>query len=294
MKTYYLLRIAAFLVRFVPQRMAYWLCSLIGGIVFALNHGTREAVLDNLRHVLPAATYRQRRKIGRKIVRNVVKNYYDVVRPPSIKAERLESTITIHGIERLDEALAFGKGVIIAGPHIGNFSIVAQLAAARGYKMSIVAEDIEPPRLYNYVNSLRARFGLRMIKLGSAEVRTIYRLLRNNEGLMLATDRDVNDDGVPTLFFDAPADLPPGPIALALRLGTPLLTAYTNRLPDNTSVVYINPPVEFIRTGDRELDLKVNMRRMAQILEGMILKAPDQWVVLQRVWDKDYTGSSEY
>ena len=64
MKTYYLLRIAAYLVRFVPHRAVYWICSIIGGIVFTLNWRVREAVLDNMGHVLPKATRQLRRVLG--------------------------------------------------------------------------------------------------------------------------------------------------------------------------------------------------------------------------------------
>jgi hypothetical protein len=31
---------------------------------------------------------------------------------------------------------------------------------------------------------------------------------------------------------------------------------------------------------------------MAQILEEQILRNPSQWVVLQKIWDKDYTGTT--
>jgi len=292
MKTYYLLRIASAVVWLVPPRLAYWLCSVIGGVVFSLNHSVRDAVLDNLRHVLPKATHRQRRQIARRIVRNVVKNYYDLLRLPHMKVSDLERTITLQGGEYMDQALAQGRGLIITSGHIGNFSIVAQLAAARGYKVTIIAEDIEPPKLYDYVNHLRERFGLRMIKLGSAQALTIYRILKNNEILMLATDRDVANDGVPTIFFDALADMPPGPITLALRLNTPLVHGYTYRKPDSTSFVELAPPMELVRTGDRDLDLKINMRKMAQILEEQILRNPSQWGVLQKIWDKDYTDTT--
>jgi lauroyl/myristoyl acyltransferase len=289
MKTYYLLRIATVLVRFVPPRVAYWLCSLIGGVIFSLNHNLRDAVLDNLRHVLPGSTLRQRRKVGRRAVRNSVKNYYDVVRLPLMTKDTLEHMVTVEGLEHFIQAWDAGKGFIVASGHLGNFSIVPQIAAARGYKVSIVAEDIEPQKLYDYVNKLRGSFGVHMIKLGSAEVRTIYKLIRNGEGLMLAIDRDVTDDGVLTHFFDGMAEMPPGPITLALRLNVPLILGYTYRRPDNTSIVYLQPPMEFTRTGDRDLDVKVNMRRLTRSLEGAILKSPDQWVVLQRVWNNEYT-----
>jgi lauroyl/myristoyl acyltransferase len=157
----------------------------------------------------------------------------------------------------------------------------------------VVVEDIEPPVLHDYVNKLRGHFGLKMLKMGSSEIRTIYKLLRNNEVLLLAVDRDVNDEGIPVPFFDAPADMPPGAIALALRTGAALVPGYTLRLPDNTSVVILDEQINLIRTGDREKDVQVNMKKVADILETYILKAPDQWVVLQRVWDKDYTEDKE-
>lgn len=293
MKTYYFLRIASFIVRFVPPRMAYWVCSLAGGIVFTLNYKVRGAVLDNIHHVLPKSSRRLRRVLARKVIRNVVKNYYDVIRIPTMSPADLERNITVHGIEHLDEALKLGKGAMVISGHIGNFSIVAQLASARNYNTSVIAEDIEPPLLYDYVSDLRGHFGLKMLKIGSSEVRTIYKLLRNNEVLLIALDRDVNDEGMPIHFFDALADMPHGAVALALRTGAALVPGYTLRLPDNSSVVIIDKAIDLVRTGNKDEDVRLNMEKIADILETYILKAPDQWVVLQRVWDKDYTKDQE-
>lgn len=289
MKTYYLLRIAAFVVRFVPSRLAYWACSLIGAIVFLVNWRIRAAVLDNMAHVLPKSSRRLKRILARRIIGNVAKNYYDVIRVPTMKPADLERGITVHGIEHLDKALKQGKGAILITGHMGNFSIVAQLAAARNYEASVVVEDIEPPKLYDYVNNMREHFGLKTLKMGSSEIRTIYRNLKNNEVLLFAVDRDVNDEGMPVPFFDSVADMPFGPVSLALRTGAALIPGYTLRLPDNSSVVILDPPIALERTGDRDLDVRANMAHIASILETYILKAPDQWVVLQRIWDKDYT-----
>jgi KDO2-lipid IV(A) lauroyltransferase len=254
-----------------------------------LNHHIREAVLDNLSHVLPNAPRRVRRVLARKIVRNVVKNYYDVIRIPKMSPADLERTITVHGIEHLDNALKLGKGVIMISAHMGNFSIVAQLGAARNYDTSVVAEDIEPPLLYDYVNNLRGHFGLKMLMLGGWDLLTFYLMIRNFEVMLLAVDRDVNDEGMPVPFFGALADMPHGAVALALRTGAALLPGYTLRLPNNSSVVIIEEPLQLERTGDRDEDVRINMLKVAQTLEKYILKAPDQWVVLQRIWDKDYT-----
>src|SRR5947207_3061602 len=135
MKTYYLFRLGSWLSRIVPTRMAYWVCSLLGGLVFYLSASVRRPVMDNMKHVLPDASVRVRRAMARRVIRNVLKNYYDLVRLPHQKAADLERMITVRGFEYLEEACAQGKGVIVTSGHIGNFSIVAQIAAIRGFKV---------------------------------------------------------------------------------------------------------------------------------------------------------------
>jgi KDO2-lipid IV(A) lauroyltransferase len=294
MKTYYLLRIASALSRFVPAKLGYWLASLVGGLVFYLTPSVRQAVMDNMRHVLPNSTPHQRRNLARKVIRNQLKNYYDVVRLPHIKPQDVRAMIaSIEGLEHLEAAMKVGKGMLVTGGHIGNFSVVAQIAVVLGYQAGIVAEDIKPEKLYQYINELRGRFGVQMIRMGSAQVRTIFKFLRGGGVLMLAGDRDVSDNGMPVQFFDGVADLPTGPVVLSLRMKVPLLPCFTYRLPNNKSVLIIYPPLEWDVTGDQDHDVQVNMRKMVRVLEDFVRRAPDQWVVLQRVWDKDYTGTGD-
>jgi KDO2-lipid IV(A) lauroyltransferase len=274
--------------------LGYWLASLMGGLVFYLAPSVRQAVMDNMRHVLPDSTGHQRRSLARKVIRNQLKNYYDVVRLPHMKAEDVRGMMSsIEGLEHLEAAMKVGKGMLVTGGHIGNFSVVAQIAVVLGYKAGIVAEDIKPEKLYQYINELRGRFGVQMIRVGSAQVRTIFKFLRDGGMLMLAGDRDVSDNGMPVQFFDAYADLPTGPVVLSLRMKVPLLPCFTYRLPNNKSVLIIYPAIEWDVTGDHDLDVQVNMRKMVRVLEDFVRRAPDQWVVLQRVWDKDYTGTRD-
>jgi KDO2-lipid IV(A) lauroyltransferase len=198
----------------------------------------------------------------------------------------------VYGMEYLEEAVQRGKGVIVMSAHMGNFNLVPQLLMTRGFHGAVVAEDIKPEPLYSMVNELRSRFGLKFIRAGSSEVRTLYRHLKDNGVLCLAADRDVSDGGTPVRFFDAMAELPSGPVVLAYRMGATLLPATTLRLKNNRSVVYIYPPIELIKTGDREADIKTNMDKATRVLEHMVLKAPDQWVaLLQKIWDKE--GSTQ-
>jgi KDO2-lipid IV(A) lauroyltransferase len=271
----------------------YWLCSLAGGIVYYTAPHIRRAVRDNMSHVLPDSTEKQRRYISRQVIRNVYKNYYEQLRLPRMKLQDIERKLAnVEGIDYLHDAVKLGKGVILVSAHLGNYVLVAQLGPILGYKTATIAEDIKPPQLFNFINRLRGTFGVKFIKLGSGQMRTIYRFLREGGVLALAADRDVSDTGgVKVQFFDAPAELPEGPVVLSMRLGVPLVPCMTWRLPNNKSEFCVYPPVELENTGDFERDFAVNMRKVADILEQMIHSAPEQWMVLQRVWDTPSPGS---
>ena len=64
MKTYYLLLITAWLAKWVPARVGYWVCSFVGGIVFYLRPSIRHNIMGNMKHVLPKSSVHQRRAIA--------------------------------------------------------------------------------------------------------------------------------------------------------------------------------------------------------------------------------------
>ncbi|MGI8588551.1 MAG: lysophospholipid acyltransferase family protein [Chloroflexia bacterium] len=292
MLTYYGLRIGVVLAAIIPRRLAYWFCSVIGNIAFFGNGPARRATQDNMRHVLgPDAEGRRLNKVCRAIFRNAVKNYYELLCLPGLSEADLKKRVRAVGREHIDNALKGGRGVIIFSGHIGNFNLVAQMARFYGWPANIVAEQMAPPKLHEFMNGLRSRFGLKLIPLGPAAVKGIYHALRSNEVIGLAADRDLTSSGVPVEFFGEVTELPSGLAALSLRLKAPLLPVHVVRKANDSSVVTIYPPLQFARTGDRELDTLLGTQQIAHVVEEMIRKTPEQWVVLQHVWPDD--GATE-
>src|SRR5207237_10031810 len=119
MSIYDVVGFGSWLARFVPELIAYGLCSLIGTVVFYLRPGMRQAVLSNLSHVLPRATRRRLRRLARNVVINNFANYYDLVRLPYMTATELQRKIKVQGAQYLFEAHARGKGVIALSGHMG-------------------------------------------------------------------------------------------------------------------------------------------------------------------------------
>ncbi len=280
------MRAGALLTPIVPARAGYWICRVIGLLVYLLKVRTRAAVLDNLRHVAPKRGWLWRQRQALRVFITATTNYYDLLRLRSVDRERLSELIEVYGWPHLKAALARGKGVIVLSAHLGNFNVVAQYPAALGLQAAVIAEQVQPPALFRYFTRLRSAMGIRVLPPAAGSVLPILRLLRRNGLLLVAGDRDVTGNSRPVHFFDAPASLPVGPVVLALRTGATLLPAYTLRRSTRKSVVFIEAPLELVRTGDEERDLDENLRRVARALERMISADPGQWSVLQRVWQR--------
>lgn len=52
----------------------------------------------------------------------------------------------------------------------------------------------------------------------------------------------------------------------------------------------LEPPMELVRTGNREEEVRLNMRRVLDALEGIIGSWPEQWQMFVPVWPELLTA----
>lgn len=278
------IRIGSLLVPCVPPRAAYQLCSLIGCLAYLINASARTAVLQNLSQIDPECRRMSRHRQALRVFSTVVTNYYDLARLHTLDRERFVENFDLRGEEHIQTALAQKSGVIVVAAHVGNFNVVASYPPAAGFRAVVIAERLEPPELYRYITRLRSALGIEVVSSGSESIRPILRALRENNIVIVASDRDVAGNGIEVDFFGSPARLPFGPVVLAMRTGASLLPVSTLRMADGRSLIIVDAPLELRRSGDWNADLRDNMERVAQALEVMIKRDPGQWAVLQSIW----------
>jgi lauroyl/myristoyl acyltransferase len=119
-------------------------------------------------------------------------------------------------------------------------------------------------------------------------LRQLVRATRNAEFVTMVADRNFTDRGYPVEFFGKPTMLPSGPVKLARETGAPLIPvlAYRKSIQDRTREFFfrIGQPIYIERTMNRDLDVATGMRKVVDVLEESILRAPEQWVMFQPVW----------
>lgn len=285
MLTYYLYRLAGLVVPLIPPGLAYPLATRFGDLLYHLDKVTRANIYDNVTHILEGSgkAAGDSEAIVRGVFRNMAKNFYDLFRAQTLSLAEIDRLVRVEGREHVERALSRGKGLIVVGTHFGNIDIVAQVPALWEIPVVGPAEHLQPEALFRYICSLRANKGFRLIPI-DGPLFELFRALRRNEVVALAADRDITGSGIVVDFFGAPARLPDGYARLSLRTGAPVIVGFSQRRPDNTFVVYLEPPLELEATGDRDRDVRAGVEKVVAIMERYIGEHPEQWVLSVPLW----------
>jgi KDO2-lipid IV(A) lauroyltransferase len=86
--------------------------------------------------------------------------WMEAFRLTAYSGEYVDSHTSSEGIENVDDALRLGNGVIIAVTHLGNWDFGGAWLARRGTPLLAVAEDLQPPELFDWFAKVRRAVGI--------------------------------------------------------------------------------------------------------------------------------------
>ncbi|MGZ4709437.1 MAG: phosphatidylinositol mannoside acyltransferase [Acidimicrobiales bacterium] len=217
-----------------------------------------------------------------------VRYWAESFRLPGTPPDVLDAGMRLEGFEQVDAAIAAGTGAILALPHLGGWEWAGfWVATVRNYPVSVVVEAVEPPELADWFGELRRSFGMEIIMLGPGAGSATAKALNENRVLCLLSDRDINGGGIPVEFFGEATTLPGGPATLALRSGAPLLPAAVYYQGGGLHEAQVLPALDTARQGSFRADVARVTQDLADGLEVLIRRAPEQWHLLQPNWPSD-------
>ena len=219
-------------------------------------------------------------RVARRAFQNYGRMLMDFVLLGSLSRDEVLARMTVGGREHLDAALAKGRGVIMALPHMGSWDMSGAYAAALGYPILAVTERF-PGSLNDAVVSTRQQIGVKVVSLGRSAVRAISEQLEANGVVALACDLE-QGPGVEVHFFGRKAIVPGGPAAFALKTGAVLLPICQYGTARGRQHGHIDPPVT-PRAGETRESL---MQRVIHRFEKFIAAHPDQWYAFRPIFSR--------
>jgi KDO2-lipid IV(A) lauroyltransferase len=274
-------RAGARLLRVVPPGVRHAAAAPGGTAWFWLSQGQRRAALDNYAAALgrepgdPEVA-----RVARRAFQNYGRMLMDFLLLGSLSPNEVLEKMSNDGREHIDTALAKGRGVIMAVPHMGSWDMSGSYAAALGYSVLAVAERF-PGSLNDAVVATRQRFGMTVVTLGRSAVRAITEALHANGVVALLCDLE-QGPGVAVRFFGRRATVPGGPAAIALKTGAAIVPVYQYSVERDRYHVHIEPALTW---PDGETKEGV-MQRVIERFEEFIKEHPDQWFAFRPMFSR--------
>ena len=283
---YYLMWAVIQTIGRMPISWRYGIARFLADRVYNWGPRIGKNIRSNIRHVLgPEASAEEVDRISRQCARNTARYYADVVGMHRMDIKKFwEEDMQIDGMEYFDQARAAGQGVIIASAHYANPEFAVQGLAAVGIKVFALVEPLEPPELGRLMRSLRTVHGHICEPVSFGAIKDALTWLRNGGVVAILVDRDIQKRGIVLDFCGAPARFPTGAVDLAMRTNAMLLPGWVRRTGGFKMHTRLGPPLELIRTGDRDEDLRVNTAALLALFEKHLKEDPGQWSVLDRIW----------
>lgn len=289
-------KISSLVARATPAVVARGTLSLLAPGVALTQPGRREMIERHLRRVDPSLSGFALRRASQRAFDSYLRYYAESFRLPSLSRRYVDRMFTVDGYDNIEQGLDAGRGVILALPHLGGWEWAGRWMGDKGHRLTVVVEPLEPVELFEWFVGLRRDLGMNVVPLGPSAAGEVAAALSRNEVVCLLCDRDIGGNGIPVEFFGEVTTLPAGPAMLGLRTGAAVLPTavyFTDRVDGHHGVV--RPPLKLERSGRLRDDVTSGTALLADELEMLIRRAPDQWHLFQPNWPSDpgWTGSTK-
>lgn len=281
------MRLAMFLSRNLSPRWGDRIARATASLVCRLKPAVHRIVQVNLRQALGADVNEAAlHDITRQVFKTSVRSYYDLYRAIQLPPEEMVASVEIP-----EESMAVARsmwdregGTVMVVPHLGNFDLGAPALVPHAPELHAVSLA-DPPPGFQLANEMRRSVGFAVTPMGPTALRQAIRVLKRGGVVGIGGDRPVSDLDEPIPFFGRPARVPSGHVRLALKTGAAIVMGCCYFSPESSSyVLYLEPAMELVRTGDRDEEIRLNMRRVLDRLEAIILRWPGQWLMFVPVW----------
>ncbi len=261
------------------KRAADVLCFLISKVL----RYRRKVILSNLERVYGNELPAPKEKLLHGIYKNFIYLWMEFLQTSRLHPDEIDSHITMHGIELVDDALKKGKGVVFMSGHYGNFEWIGQYFSIKGYPISGIAKRQSNPYVNKLVEDIRATNGVKVVYTKNA-MRDGLALLARNELLAIVADQDGRKRGVFVDFLGQPSSTPAGPAVFHLRSGAPVLMVISVRKEYGKFDVFIEPAYSGEPGPVTDELVHLITQKHSSVLEKWILKHPEQWFWVHKRW----------
>ena len=270
-------------VHLMPRRWLARTGAWLGALFYRLDPRRRGTAVANVRVAFPARTDVECRAIVRGAFANLGRHVCELLRFDTMSGEQMLDLVEFEGLERVEQALASGRGVMFYTGHFGFWELQIMVHAVRFEPILMVARTLNNPLLDAMIERVRTRVGTRVIPRQGAVRRLLRELLEHRSVGMMIDQHMLDRSAVTMEFFNRPASTTSSIAALALRTGAPVIPVFALPLAGGRYRMIYETPID---APDPESPDAVHTltQRCTDVLEMYVRRYPELWLWMHRRW----------
>ncbi|MBM4347336.1 MAG: hypothetical protein FJ107_04310 [Deltaproteobacteria bacterium] len=285
---YILIRLVGFFINLLPERFALWIGRQLGNLMYYVDIEHRRVAIDNLKIAFgEEKTEAERYSIARKNFQNIGMMAIEFFLIPKLDMEAYRKKVEVEGLDKALAVLEQGRGALLLLGHFGNWELMVPMSRVIQRPILGIAKPLKRNRWLNrWVVQSREKIGLEMIPPVDATPKVIKALSRNYPVVVMFDQRGKRTKGVWADLFGRKVPTTAGLAVMALRSNAPVLPVFMVREGTEKHRLFIQDPLELIRTGDFQHDVEANTQLFNNVLESIIRQYPDQWLWIHRRFER--------
>jgi heptosyltransferase II len=284
MIAYFFMIIAEKIISFLPRNVVLNFGIFLGGLWYFLDGKRRHTAKRNIAMAFnKGISCPETCRIARESFRHIGTVFADSLRINKYKADNDSGLIQIEGAETIEKAFSYGKGLLFAIPHFGNWEMLVLLGKKFLRPLYDVARQIGNPYIERHILRLRRQAGMRFINKNDA-ARKILSYLRDNCGVGIFMDQNAGREGIYVDFFGRKASTYPTVAALAPRTGSIVIILYCIVQPDKKYRIIVEGPIELSKSDNPKKDIESNTAAIVSRFENIIRSHPEQYFWIHQRW----------
>jgi len=280
----YLLYLFAWkVIGILPEKTAYQLANFVSDQILRKNGKGVQRLRSNYKRVAPSISNGALEALTKEGMRSYLRYWFDTFRLNKWSKSRIVETTFVVRENLLRDPIETKKGCIIALPHAGNWDHAAAYFCSTGISITAVVERLKPEAIFKKFLAYRQSIGIEAISHREKTIPILMERLNQGKLVALVADRDMSRNGIEVNFLSGIAKMPAGPAILAIKSGSPLVTAYIRYLDEGIEITF-DETIQLPSSGSEEEQIRIVTQSMADNFAKRIQDSPVDWHMLQRIW----------
>lgn len=270
-------------LKFLPFKALQFFGKVLGYLAYHIHTNFRKRALSNLSLAKNLKlTENELKKTAIASFQNLATACLEYSKFSSVKD--LSSIVTCENPEVAYDLIKKGQGIVFFCGHQSNWEVLF-LDGTLHMPGVAIGRPIKNPYLYNWVKSIRERFGGKIITPQNG-IKEGFKLLKRGLFLGIVGDQALPESGYFSSFLGRKAWTSQAPALLCYKAKCPLIVATTKRKDGKYKIHYSDPIWPDLSLPIEE-EVSYMMDKALSLFEKSVLDNPGEWLWQHNRWKQE-------